>query len=62
MDLILWKSISELGEQPQHIKSNTELLQFNQRFDENSLFHYFASNIQVIEMLHKRFKDAKHNN
>ena len=62
MDLILWKSISELGEQPQHIKSNTELLQFNQRFDENSLFHYFASNIQVVEMLHKRFKDAKHNN
>jgi hypothetical protein len=59
MDIQFWKNIVELGERADHIYENTELAQFNKIFNGYSLFHYFAANVDVIEMIHKKFKAAK---
>lgn len=59
MDIQYWKNIIELGEKAEHINENTELVQFNKIFNGYSLFHYFASNVDVIEMIHKKFMAAK---
>lgn len=62
MDILLWKCIVDLGNKPQLILENTELYQLSQTFDNNSLFHHFASYIDVMEMIHERFKDTKLSN
>lgn len=59
MDLEFWKNIADLGEDTEEIKNNTNLSQFNQVYGEYSLFHYFASNIDVIEMLRDKYIQAK---
>lgn len=44
------------------IKKNFRLKNFAKIFDKSqSLFHYFATNVKVIEMFHKRFLEAKQN-
>lgn len=56
MDIQYWKNIVELGERAEDINENTELVQFNKIFNGYSLFHYFAANVNVIEMIHRKFK------
>ena len=48
-----------MGERADDINENTELVQFNKIFKDYSLFHYFAANVDVIEMIHNKFKTAK---
>ena len=62
MNLLFWKNISDLGEDVEMIRDNSQLADFNRVYDSYSLFHYFASKVDVIEMIHNRFKDAIENN
>ena len=59
MDIEFWEDITDYGEDPAQISLNTELSQFNQIFNGISLFHYFATNLEVIEMLHKKVQVGK---
>lgn len=61
-DLLLWRCIIDLGEKSQDIHENTTLSQFNKVFNNNSLFHYFAQKVDVIDVLNKKYKEAKENN
>jgi hypothetical protein len=50
-------------EDTQLIKEHTSLSSFNKIYSEGqSLFHYFAHNLEVVEMLHRKFKEASFNN
>lgn len=59
MDLLYWINIIELGENTDLIIENTDLKKFNQIFDEHSLFHYFASNPEVIEAICKQYRSEE---
>jgi hypothetical protein len=41
------------------IKHNITLSGFNVVYDDHSLFHYFADNVDVMEMIHDKFTNAK---
>jgi hypothetical protein len=56
MDILFWMNIEELGKDAELIAQNTVLSQFDMVYDGYSLFHYFASNVAVIEMIHRRYK------
>ena len=59
MDILFWKNMMEdLGGIPSTIISNTKLAQFNKVYDEVSLFHYFANEVEVIEMINSKYKKA----
>ena len=62
MDILYWQNIVQLGEKAEDINQNTELVQFNKIFNGYSLFHYFAANVDVIEMVHNKFKNANEDN
>ena len=62
MDVLYWQNIVQLGEKAEDINQNTELVQFNKIFNGYSLFHYFAANVDVIEMVHNKFKNAHEDN
>jgi len=47
-----------MGENKETIKLNTKLSQFNVIYDGYSLFHYFAQKVDVIEMIHDKFRSA----
>lgn len=51
-DLSFWKSIASKNEDIGTIAENTEFRQFNQVFGGHTLFHHFAKDRKVIEMLH----------
>jgi len=57
MDLLFWINMVELGESTDIIVENTDLVRFNSIFDEHSLFHYFASNPEVIEAMCKKYRN-----
>jgi hypothetical protein len=59
MDVLLWKNISDQGDQSGVIDCSTKTLQFNQVFNGQSLFHYFVSNSEIIEVIHDKFSQAK---
>ena len=59
MDILFWMNIEELGKDAELIAQNTVLSQFDMVYDGYSLFHYFASNVAVIEMIHRRYKQAQ---
>jgi hypothetical protein len=61
MDLTFWKNIIDNGARTELINANTKLAQFNRVYDGVSLFHYFAENVDVIEMIHDKFKLAEEN-
>lgn len=56
MDILFWMNIDDLGSDAQIINDNTSLAQFNMVYDGYSLFHYFAGNVALIEMIHAKFK------
>ena len=62
MDLLLWKNISDLGEKAEVISNNTTLSQFGRCYNEQTLFHYFVSNLDVIRDIHDRYYQARDNN
>jgi len=41
------------------IKHNITLSYFNVVYDDHSLFHYFADDVDVMEMIHDKFMTAK---
>ena len=51
MDILLWKNISELGEDKNMIAHSVSLDSFNLLFDSISLFHYFAPRADVLELI-----------
>lgn len=59
MDLLYWKNIQELGDNPEIIMENTDLELFNQVFDGYSMFHYFVSSPDIIEYICKLYKFKK---
>ena len=58
MDILFWMNIVELGRDADVIAENTTLAQFAKVYNGYSLFHYFSSNVSVIEMIHARYKQA----
>lgn len=56
MDLLFWHNIVELGEDAQTISKNISLSQLGDVYQNQSLFHYFSDNVEVIEMIHHKFK------
>ena len=62
MNLLFWRNIIQKGENTTTIAENTKLSQFNVVYNGYSLFHYFADNVNVIEMIHNRFRLAMQDN
>ena len=56
MDLLFWHNVVQLGEDAQTIQKNISLSHFNVVYNGYSLFHYFNDNVDVIEMIHNKFK------
>ena len=50
-----------LGGKSDLIKESASLDNFNLMFDNNSLFHYFAADSEIIEDLHYIFKSLQQN-
>ena len=59
MNITFWKNIIDQGEDVSILKGNTTFSQFNQEFDGYTLFHYFAKDIDVIQMLHEKYLQLK---
>ena len=58
LDILFWKSMVDLGEDAKTIMENASLDKFTHVYNGNSLFHYFSQNVEVMEMLNKKFKEA----
>jgi hypothetical protein len=56
INLLLWSQIEEMGSLTNLIRDNTRLDQFSVIYSEFSLFHFFAHNVEVIEMIHFVYK------
>lgn len=48
MDITFWKNIVDKNSDPHIIADNIDFRQLNNVFDGHSLFHYFATNQEVI--------------
>lgn len=48
IDILLWKNLCELGEDPELISDSSTLDNLNLCFDGVSLFHYFAPYSEII--------------
>jgi hypothetical protein len=59
MDIQFWNNIVQFGEDPEMIKHNITLDSMNLVYNGHSLFHYFADNVEVMEMIHEKFLNAK---
>lgn len=55
LDVLYWQKINALGEKTDMIKKTLTLDNFNLVFENNSMFHYFAANAEIIEEFHKQF-------
>ena len=56
MDLLFWHNIHQQGENIELIRDNFKLSDMNIVYENYSLFHYFAENSELIEMVHEKFK------
>ena len=61
MDILFWKNIQDLGERVDILQENTTLEMFGKVYDDTSLFHYFAGNNDVIEMIWRKHKTGMSN-
>ena len=61
MDILLWQNLNMMGETLDLIKRTTTLDSFNLCFSGISLFHYFASNSNVIDIISQKYILAKSN-
>ena len=59
MELLYWINIIALGEDDSIIVENTDLKKFNQLFDENTLFHYFAGKPEVIDAICRKYRNEQ---
>ena len=62
MDLLFWHNIVQLGEEAGTISKNISLERLNVVYNGYSLFHYFTDNIDVISMMHEKFKSKREEN
>ena len=62
MDLLFWQNIDHIGEDPTTISKNITLDRLNVVYNGYSLFHYFNDNIEVISMMHDKFKTKREEN
>ena len=62
MDLLFWHNIVQLGEDSTTISKNISLERLNVVYNGYSLFHYFNDNIDVISMMHDKFKTKREEN
>ena len=62
MDILYWRDISDLSDDVEIIKKTFNLEKVNLNFQNKSLFHYFASNPEVIQLFFDRFMLEKANN
>jgi len=62
LDISFWDSIQDLGVKPDLIKANTKLEDYLKVFSDFSLFHYFAGNIDVIQIIYDKYKEGERNN
>jgi hypothetical protein len=56
INILKWLNIIESGAGAQTIDGNVDLEEFASVFAEFSLFHYFAQDVEVIEMIHAKWK------
>lgn len=59
MDLLFWKNIQELGTSVQTLRKNVKLEQFSKIYNGLSLFQYFANDLEMIQMIHEKYKMAQ---
>ena len=60
IDILLWKNISELGEDLEMIKASVSIDSFNLVFDSISLFHYFAARTDILEIIKNKLESECH--
>ena len=51
IDILLWKNLCDLNENPHIVEKSCTLEQFNLCFHGASLFHYFAASSEIIEII-----------
>ena len=54
MDVVLWKDINAIGESAELISRSCTLDSLNIDFSGVSLFHYFAPNANIIEVIRSK--------
>ena len=52
MDLLIWENLNSLGEDAGMIYKTIKLTHFNITVDGFTMFHYFAANPEVMEVIH----------
>ena len=52
MDLLFWKNIVDKNDDLDSIRQNVTYDRFETVYNGNSLFHYYAKNVDVIEIIH----------
>ena len=62
MDIMFWLNIVQQGEPLDLIRNNTRISNFNYVYNDVTLFHYFADNSEVIDMIYDKFKTALNEN
>jgi len=58
MDILFWLNVVQLGSDAEIIKQNITLSSFNIVYNGHSLFHYFAENVEVMDLLNDKFMMA----
>ena len=51
MDVMIWKNLEDKGNQLSQIKQSTSIDSFNCKFNGSSLFHHFANNYHIIQLI-----------
>lgn len=59
MNITFWNNIVQQGEDADMIRDNITLGNLNFVYNDVSLFHYFSDNVEVMEMIHEKFKTAE---
>jgi len=59
LDILLWKNIHELGEDPDFIQESCSLENINNIFDGVTLLHYFAGNSDMIDKIQIMYENDK---
>ena len=59
MDLLIWQNINSLGESANIIAKTIKLRNFNITVDGFTMFHYFATNSEVVEIIHDVYSKLK---
>ena len=58
MDILFWHNVVQLGSDVKIIQQNITLSSLNIVYDGHSLFHYFAEDVDFMEMIDDKFTIA----